>query len=785
VTAETHPVTRYLFPPFELDVVRGCLRCNGEELPLRHQSFYLLHYFLEHPGVILTKNQLTEAIWNDTSVTDNALVQCVTEIRRDLNDDPQNPRYIKTVSKVGYRFIADVEAIRAPAPAPAAESQRISIVHPAHPSEAPRSPGEHTADEQANVVRIQTQVPGRWRLVALSIIALVLLVASGDKTPSNGVVSRRSSAHAGPPILAVFSFSNDTGRADLDWLREGLSDMILTDLAHTRKWNVLSRETTDSLLGDGSTNSLTKLPKALTAAQSVHATEFIMGNLSASGEQVTIQVETRDGQDGHLVASDTALLNDPREIVAQAELLATGISRHLGFATDNAPPLADVMTSNVEAYRYYSLGVEKAEQFQNAQAIELFKKAIGFDPKFSMAYARIGYAYAVQDFQPEKARPYLERAQHYSNALPAMNRLYIEAWSAIARSDFNAAIGILKQIISQYPDETEAYCQLSRIERGQERIEEATTLLRQAIERNPDAKDLYNAYGLILLSMEHPQDAIGAYRQYVALAPQNPNAHDSLGMAYELAGQYDAALAEYSEALRFDPEFEPSIVHLGDTYYQQGRYRDALREYRRYIQVSDASEAKAIGYGDLATVYLTIGKLEDAESAANSEMSNHHNAVWNSLLIALRKHQQARARELEATLFANLPNPERGSPRDLRTEFFYRGSIELNKGDSQSAIAYFKSALQHLPPSSGIDMHEDCLANAYLQLGMYSDAVAEYQRILKLNPSYPLAYFHIGQAYQKIGDHQAATAALKHFLQANQSADQDTPAVLEANSDLR
>jgi tetratricopeptide (TPR) repeat protein len=135
---------------------------------------------------------------------------------------------------------------------------------------------------------------------------------------------------------------------------------------------------------------------------------------------------------------------------------------------------------------------------------------------------------------------------------------------------------------------------------------------------------------------------------------------------------------------------------------------------------------------------------------------------------------------LETILFADLPNPERGSPRDLRMEFFYRGYIELKRRDSQAAIGHFKAALKHLPPSSGIDLHEDCLANAYLELGMVPNAIAEYQRILKLNQNYPLAYFHLGLSYQRIGDRVAANTAFQHFLEANLSSDQDSPPVLEA-----
>ena len=784
VASVTPPIFGYRFEGFELDLIRGNLMCAGEELPLRYQSFQLLLYFVEHPGKVISKDELTTAIWNDVSVTDNALAQCIVEIRRDLNDDPHHPRFIKTYPKVGYRFIAAVEVIGDASEKPKLKAQPTwnqSFQQGLHSNPPPRLQDPPAAQ----VASYRGRFRAFWRPVLLVFLALLLLLLRGDTAPDAGPVNEAAPFLAGPPILAVFSLANETGHPDLDWLREGMSDMILTDLAHTGKWSVLSREKIHALLDDGTSPGTASPQRMLQAARSVHARNFIVGTVSMSGQQIVIRVDTRDGQDGHLVATDGVALNDPREIVAGADILSADISRHLGFSTDAASFLGDVMTNNVEAYRYYSLGVEKAEQFQNSQAIELFQKAIECDPNFAMAYARIGYAYAVQDFQPQKARPYLEHALRLSDRLPAMNRLYIEAWSAIARSDFKAAIGILRQITNQYPDETEAYCQLSRILRGQEHVQEAADLLKDAIRKNPDAKDLYNAFGMILFSMGRRQDAIDTYKQYVTLAPQNPNAHDSLGMSYQLAGQYEASQAEYNEALRLDPEFEPSIVHLGDVYYQQGRYRDALREYQRYIKIVHSSDAKAIGYADLATVYRTMGNLASAQTAATQEIRNNRNAVWDSLAIALDRNQMGRARALQVALFTDPLNSERGSPRDLRTEFFYRGYIELKAGDSKSAISHFKQALQHLPPSSGIDLHEDCLANAYLEIGVFSDAIREYQRILKLNPRYPLAYYHLGLSYQKMHDRPDAIAAFQHFLQASPSADQDSPAVLEARRSLQ
>jgi tetratricopeptide (TPR) repeat protein len=603
---------------------------------LRYQSFQLLLYFVEHPETLISKDELTAVIWSDTSVTDNALVQCVAEIRHELNDDPRNPHFIKTFPKVGYRFIAQVRVVRGTPGLVAQSTFSMRRAVAALSLEVLAVPP----------VRQMTRRRAAWILTPVVVVVVALLIYGGRKRSAE-LANGANIEVSGLPTLAVFPLANGTGRQDLDWLREGLSDMILTDLAHTGKWNVLSREKMHSLLDDNNRSSALAPNKALEIARSVHATNYIMGSVSATGQQVTIGIEIHDGKDGHLVATDNASLTDPLQIVAEAELLSTDIARRLGFSTDVTPSLAEAMTSNVDAYRYYSLGVEKAEQFQNAQAVELFKKAIKFDSKFAMAYARIGYAYAVQDFQPETGRPYLEQAQRLSASLPPMNRLYIEAWSAIAHSDYNAAIGILRQITQQYPQETEATCQLSRLLRGQERVEEAATLLHNAIQLNPNAKDLYNAYGLILVSMGHSKEGIRAYQQYVALAPQNPNGHDSLGMAYQAAGQYDSALAEYNQALTLDPEFEPSIVHLGDTDYQMGRYREALRQYHRYIEVATSSDAKALGYGDIATIYLTLGNLTQAQAVAAQEMHYNRSFIWHSLEVALEKHQKERVAALE------------------------------------------------------------------------------------------------------------------------------------------
>lgn len=779
---EAEVVRGYSFGDWKLDIVRGSLIYDDQECFLRHQSLQVLRYFLEHPNTVIPKDELAAAIWDNNSVTDNALAQCIAEIRRELKDDRKNPRFIKTFPKIGYRFIAPVQAY-GPPPAPAIQPLKTQTeLQETLVKEIPDR--AETASVEASSPIASRKL--RWRCCRIGLFLAFPLIAFFGGLLHHSPPSKREQNSAtsvlSPPTLVVFALSNTSGREDLDWLREGIADMVQIDLAHTGQWNVLSREKVHSLSGNKAGKLQTE--RASQLARTAGATAFLSGTISVAEQQIHIKIETRNANDGHLLGSDEVFLSDSRQTVAEASLLSNDIARHLGMSVNSTPSIAHMMTSNVEAYRYYSLGVEKAEHFQNAQAIELLQKAVKLDPDFAMAYARIGYASAVKDFEPAKGRPYLEKALRLSGRLPERDQLYIKAWYAISRSEYEQSIRVLQEIIAKYPAETEAYSLLARLLRGLERTQSAAAVLSDAIRKNPNAEELYNSYGLIQSALGQPSQAVSAYRQYVALAPQNPNAHDSLGMAYDQLGQYETAIAEYASALRLDPEFEPSIVHLGDTFYKQGRYQEALREYQRYIEITHNNDAKALGYGDIATVYLTLGKLQQARDAAIKEIHYNRNAVWNTIVLAMRTGQKKKILELQQQLFAALPNPERGSPSDIRTEFFYHGYIELKSGDAQGALSHFKAALQHLPPSSGIDMHEDCLANAYLELGMLPEAVAEYKRILQANPRYPLASYHLAQAYDRLNNKQEARKAFHDFLQASISADPSNPFVLEAKRNL-
>jgi len=111
---------------------------------------------------------------------------------------------------------------------------------------------------------------------------------------------------------------------------------------------------------------------------------------------------------------------------------------------------------------------------------------------------------------------------------------------------------------------------------------------------------------------------------------------------------------------------------------------------------------------------------------------------------------------------------------------YIRGYINLRFGKSAEAIENFKDALRHRPSTWNIDTYEDCLANAYLELGRLDEAIAEYERILKLNPNYPLANYRLAEVYARKGQQDLARTSYARFLQVWEEADQDLVEVTAA-----
>ncbi|NOT63443.1 MAG: tetratricopeptide repeat protein [Acidobacteria bacterium] len=761
----------YLLNDVEFDPARNCLRRNGDEHALRQKSLQVLLYLIEHRERSVGKEELLQNVWNGTAVTDDALVQIIVELRKLLGDDSRQPRFIKTIPKAGYRFIAPVTTPPAVIEIEETTSLQIELEETLVPAGLPA--------HQFNRKPMWLALGGVTALLALALFAFSRRAQPSAETALPRVPGKQS--------VAVLYFENQSGERELDWLREGLADMLITDLSRTRNLTLLSRQHLAALLERSGRNQTTKLELAdgPDIARRTQADVIALGSFAKLGERLRVDVRLFAASNGQMLSAESLTVAQPGEILTQLDLLSLKLAAHLGAQPEtNQAGLTSAMTGNLEAYRYYSLALEKAQALHHDEALALLEKAVALDPQFAMAHARIGYVYAVTWGLAAQGKPPLEKAFQLAHRLTEKDRLYITAWYAIANLDYPNAAQTLRQLLAQYPLEVEAYWRLGRLLLGEEQYEEAIATLKRGLVVDAEAKDIYNALGVTYRDLYRHAEAIAMSERYVQLAPQEPNARDSLALAYQGAGQYGQALAEYQQALRLNPKFEVALLHVGNLYFQTGRYAEALQHYERYIALVSSDWDRAWGYGRMAWVFRRKGDLRQAAAAAQQELRYDKSAVGNSLLLALERGDQTTTQRLGEQLFAARPYTERGLRPALRSLYFFQGSLSLKRGNAEEAIQHFKEALKHRPLIWDIDSFEDCLANAYLELGQTNEAIAEYEKILKLNPNYPLAHYHLGQAYERQGDREQVRAAYQRFLQVWHDSDADVPEIAKAKTSL-
>src|ERR1035438_9295365 len=286
---ETRPI--YRFEDIEVDASRGCLKRGGIEQHLRQQSFHLLLYLLAHRQTLVSKEELIENFWQGAAVTDNTVVQCIKEIRRALGDHPKEARFIKTLHKVGYRFIA-----------PVAEEQALDPeVH---------ANGTHLLTTEVSAAPVSVRfgmARSRLTLLFLAVAAIAGMALAGWALLRRNVAPRLELTLPQVPgrkALAVMYFENQSARPDLSWLSEGLADMFIADLAHIDGLTVLSRQQLHLLLERTSLKPEKgiQLDQALGIARKSHADAVLLGSFGTLGEKILINVRLFDATGSQLLA---------------------------------------------------------------------------------------------------------------------------------------------------------------------------------------------------------------------------------------------------------------------------------------------------------------------------------------------------------------------------------------------------------------------------------------------------------------------------------------------------
>ena len=389
-----------------------------------------------------------------------------------------------------------------------------------HPAERYRSVDEVLADLSGSAVPEKLQAREqrrRWikpslaltaALLPAAVGALLLLPSSNPERDSETAVGSRgesSMAARERPSLAVLYFQNLTGAAELDWLRSGMTDMLVADLSQSPEIHVLSTAVVyqshqDNRMLDEATISFDRIRSV---AKDVGASAVVRGSYARVGEVLRISFTIEDAEDGTILRSDRVEGRGEESLFSMVDEVVAAIRNTYEITRPAASPptVAAATTSSLEAWRLYSEGNALYQDLKTTEAIALLERAVEIDPGFAPALANLGTMHATVGHDP-LARDYMRRALEFSDRLPLDERYRIEGTYYASRwATFGRGIEIYEEGLSVYPEQEPWRNNLARryafLERYEEAIREFDVLIANGTTFTGDYFDAANAHAAL------------------------------------------------------------------------------------------------------------------------------------------------------------------------------------------------------------------------------------------------------------------------------------------------
>jgi TolB-like protein/DNA-binding winged helix-turn-helix (wHTH) protein/Tfp pilus assembly protein PilF len=604
---------RLRFGVFEADFDARELTKLGKLLPLQEQPFQLLAMLLEKPGVLVTREQLQARLWPQTVVDfDHGLHRAISKIRDVLGDSAENPRFIQTVARRGYRFLADVTVVGT--------------------KDVETTPLENALLENASVtsqsrdesVAAKRRAPG---IAAGAIAAALLLLSVATMMWTR---SPRSSSPASIRSLAVLPLENLSGDASQDYFADGMTDELITRMAQIRDLRVISRS---SMM----TYKRSRKPLAQ-IAQELDVQAVVEGGVLRSGERVRITAQLiRVPADEHIWAHNYE--GDFRDTLVLQSQVAQAIADQIRVTVSSQQRAQDSRAVNAEAYDNYLKGRyywNKRTVEGLKEAINYFKQSINIDPGYAEAYSGLADTYALAGdwgygiLPPSEAFPLAKAA---ATEAMALNDRLGEAHTSLAIVldlyywDWGAAEKQYELAINLDPGYAVAHewsaWHLLVLGHNAEGMYE----MRRAESLDP-VSPIIRSNVADALSVSHLfEESIQQSRKTLALDPNFAVGHFQLGEALVQVRQYKAAIAEFQRAIELSGHLAVFDANLANAYALSGRRADALRIAKDMETQPDLNPA---ANASIALIYVGLGDLDQAMRWLN----NAYDARFNpSILI--------------------------------------------------------------------------------------------------------------------------------------------------------
>ncbi len=759
------PHLHVIFGLYEFNLQTHELRKGGLRLKIPKQSFQILAMLLERPGEVVSREDLRRRLWpSDVFVNFEAsLNSAVQRLRSALQDTSLEPRYIETLPRAGYRFIASVESLIPPS------------------DEAPPSIGtinsadlpllDSRADEVLTAPPLHTR---KWPYSVAAVLLLILLVAYFGYRYSLGTPHLPEAqvqpfpAISSSPIrrsVAVMGFTNVSGNARNLWLSTAFTEMLSTELAAgghlrtvaaedvARAQHELSLTNKDSY----GSNTLSKIHKDLGCDYVVAGSYLAIGE--AGSGRVRLDARVQDAVTGDTIAS-FAVVGSQSDLFDLASRAGEQLRTKLGVGTLTSTEAEEVklaLPSNPEAARLYSDGLAKFRVYDDVVASDLFEKVILLQPEYSPAYSALAGARFALGYDAEAAAA-ARKAMDLSQNLPEQARLQTEARYHKINGDWTQAVEIYTHLQHSYPDNPDYSLDLALAQNAMGKSADAAATIA-ALRKLPSvgrgdlridlteagiAGELgdYKREQTLAEAAATKADAAGERlllaraKMIVGYASNNladfPNAKDAFAVAQQMCAEsgdvVGAALAD---------------MNLGITLIYQGDLADARRimEQAQTVFRNKGDQASlAAALTNLSEIYGREGDLPKQEFLLRETLtiSNKLNRIGkrnielgNLSEVLRRQGRFSEAKNMAELLVEQLRSS--GNKSVLAAAIQTLGSIAEDQGDLSTALRMYQEA-----------------ASIFKDTGDKTDS-AEAERSL-------------GKAFLRNGDFASANQALSESL---------------------
>jgi eukaryotic-like serine/threonine-protein kinase len=758
---------RVRFGVFELDLDSGELRKAGSRIALQDQPFRILVRLLDRPGRIVTREDLRQELWPADTFVDfeHGLNAAVKRLRDALGDSAETPRFIETLPRRGYRFIAPVQSDSA-TPATAA------------PTPVPRPR-----------LRLST-----WLLAGLAVASIGAVAAQWR--------SARQPLLTPTDVIVLADLDNHTTDAVLTGT---MKQALAVKLAESHFINLLSEEGVQETLAMMRRKPDEPLTPVLARdlCQRVGARATVSGGVAAVGSSYVISLNAALCSTGETLVRDQAQAAREEDILATLDSMVTRLRRRLGESLQSIDaantPLERATTASLDALKAFTEGERRFRAGNQLQAVPLYRRAIDLDPDFAMAYAKLAMVH--YNVGIPGAASELTRAFELRDRLTEREQFYVTAhYHRLALGDLESARPVYEAWKASYPRDAVPYNSLGLLYVRQGRLDRALTEFEGAARLTPTDVP----YSTLTFS--------NLIEMYLHMARVDDAKH-----ALERWERSKGQPIPYGRfLLAFHERNLPALEAAGA----------ALRNDQGDTDNPDAERARAAAFfgrmGRARALFASAGTThEGTEFASDSALLKLEEATWEAeigdcprardrVVEAWSLHQGQLVRGMTMLTLAACGDVARAEDlgKDLDTRSFgvnaelvgavIRARLDLAQGR-------FAQVLERLTPfrsrnlagtlgySLGGQAHG--LIGAYLRglaclgLNQPREAIAEFQQIVDhpgiaaFAPYHALAPLYLARAQAAAGDPKRSRAAYEQFLSLWKDADPDIPVLRAARQE--